>query len=115
VNIPSPELDAQLAEHDRSREIVAHYRGRYSVLLYQAAALLQKRGFGARWLEDGLPEWQAAGLPIEAGLGTSVTLIYFRVTAGRLPLAVKGCCHCCFGSHLGKRPAVEATAQKSAL
>jgi rhodanese-related sulfurtransferase len=27
---------------------------------------LRRRGFKARRLEDGLPEWRAAGLPVEA-------------------------------------------------
>jgi ArsR family transcriptional regulator len=29
-------------------------------------AQLRKLGFKARRLEDGLPEWKAAGLPVEA-------------------------------------------------
>jgi len=30
-------------------------------------AALRARGFKARRLEDGLPEWRAAGLPIVTG------------------------------------------------
>jgi rhodanese-related sulfurtransferase len=36
------------------------------VLSYEAVAVLRARGFKVRRLEDGLPEWRAAGLPIEA-------------------------------------------------
>jgi ArsR family transcriptional regulator len=31
---------------------------------FEAVAQLRKRGFKARRLEDGLPEWKAAGLPV---------------------------------------------------
>jgi ArsR family transcriptional regulator len=32
---------------------------------YDAVALLRKKGLKARRLEDGLPEWRAAGLPVQ--------------------------------------------------
>src|SRR6266536_6462986 len=65
VNIPLRELEERLAELDPSQEIVAYCRGPYCVLSYEAVALLRQRGFTARRLEDGLPEWRAAGLPVE--------------------------------------------------
>jgi ArsR family transcriptional regulator len=65
LNIPLRKLRARLAELDRRREIVAYCRGPYCVLSYEAAALLRARGFTVRRLEDGLPEWRAAGLPVE--------------------------------------------------
>jgi len=68
VNIPLRELEARLAEIDRSQEIVAYCRGPYCVLSYEAVAELRKKGFKARRLEDGFPEWRAAGLPVEIGL-----------------------------------------------
>lgn len=37
----------------------------YCVLSYEIVAMLRARGFTIRRLEDGLPEWSAAGLPIE--------------------------------------------------
>jgi rhodanese-related sulfurtransferase len=37
------------------------------VLSFEAVAALRKHGFKARRLEDGLPEWRAAGLPITVG------------------------------------------------
>jgi ArsR family transcriptional regulator len=37
------------------------------VLSYEAVAALRARGFNARRLEDGLPEWRAAGLPTMIG------------------------------------------------
>jgi len=67
VNIPLRELEARLAELDRHQEIVAYCRGPYCVLSYEAVAALRDRGFKVRRLEDGLPEWRAAGLPIVTG------------------------------------------------
>jgi ArsR family transcriptional regulator len=66
-NIPLRALEARLAELDPSQEIVAYCRGPYCVLSYEAVAALRVRGFNARRLEDGLPEWRAAGLPTEIG------------------------------------------------
>jgi rhodanese-related sulfurtransferase/DNA-binding transcriptional ArsR family regulator len=64
VNVPLRELEARLAELDRAQEIVAYCRGPYCVLSYEAVAALRARGFRVRRLEDGLPEWRAAGLPV---------------------------------------------------
>lgn len=67
VNIPLSELEARLAELDPDHEIVAYCRGPWCVLSFEAVAALRARGFKVRRLEDGLPEWRAAGLPVEAG------------------------------------------------
>ena len=67
VNIPLRELEARLAQLDRGQEIVAYCRGPYCVLSYEAVAALRARGFKVRRLEDGLPEWRAAGLPVMTG------------------------------------------------
>jgi len=69
VNIPLRDLEARLAEFDPEREIVAYCRGPYCVLSYEAVAALRTRGFKARRLEDGLPEWRAAGLPVVGANG----------------------------------------------
>jgi rhodanese-related sulfurtransferase/DNA-binding transcriptional ArsR family regulator len=67
INIPLGELEKRLAGLDPSHEIVAYCRGPYCVLSYEAIAALRAKGFKARRLEDGFPEWRAAGLPIAAG------------------------------------------------
>ena len=67
VNIPLRELAARLAELDPALEIVAYCRGAYCVLSFEAVAALRARGFKVRRLEDGFPEWRAAGLPVAAG------------------------------------------------
>jgi rhodanese-related sulfurtransferase/DNA-binding MarR family transcriptional regulator len=67
VSIPVDELARRIRELPRTKLIVAYCRGPYCVLAPQALALLHARGFRARRLEDGLPEWRAAGLPIASG------------------------------------------------
>jgi ArsR family transcriptional regulator len=66
LNVQLSELERRLARLDKSKEVVAYCRGPYCVLSYEAVALLRARGFKVRRLEDGLPEWRAAGLPVEA-------------------------------------------------
>lgn len=69
VNIPLQALEARLSELDPAQEIVAYCRGAYCVLSYEAVAALRARGFKVRRLEDGFPEWRAAGLPVIGGNG----------------------------------------------
>ena len=64
VSIPVGELRRRLAELPRDREIVAYCRGPYCAFAHEAITLLREEGFSARRLEDGLPEWQAAGLAV---------------------------------------------------
>jgi ArsR family transcriptional regulator len=71
LNVPLSALKRRLSGLDRRREIVAYCRGPYCVLSYEAVAALRARGFKARRLEDGYPEWRAAGLPVEAGAAAS--------------------------------------------
>ncbi len=67
VNIPLGELKRRLGELPTGQEVVAYCRGPYCVLAYEAVAELRRRGFTARRLEIGLPEWKLAGLPVEGG------------------------------------------------
>lgn len=64
INVPLAELEARLAELDPGREVVAYCRGAYCVLSFEAVAKLRARGLKARRLEEGYPEWRAAGLPV---------------------------------------------------
>jgi ArsR family transcriptional regulator len=64
-NVPLSQLKRRLSSLDRNAEIVAYCRGPYCVLSFEAVAQLRTLGFKARRLEDGLPEWKAAGLPVE--------------------------------------------------
>lgn len=65
VNIPLEELESRLSEIDASHEVIAYCRGPYCVMSFEAVSTLRNEGFKARRLEDGLPEWRAAGLPLE--------------------------------------------------
>jgi len=65
VSIPLEELSARLDELPANVEIVAYCRGPYCVLAPQSIELLRASGRLARRLEDGFPEWRAAGLPVE--------------------------------------------------
>jgi len=67
VNVPLKELPKRLREFKRNREIVAYCRGPYCILAFEAVAQLRAKGFNARRLEDGFPEWKYANLPIATG------------------------------------------------
>jgi ArsR family transcriptional regulator len=64
LNIPLAQLARRLADLPPDREIVAYCRGPWCVLSFEAVAALRERGYRARRLEDGFPEWKVAGLPI---------------------------------------------------
>ena len=67
ISIPLGELLRRLDQLSQDRQVVAYCRGPYCAFAPEAVALLRSRGFEARRLEDGLPEWAAAGLPTEIG------------------------------------------------
>jgi rhodanese-related sulfurtransferase len=67
ASVPLEELEQRLAELPADAEIVAYCRGPYCLLATKALELLSASGVRARRLEDGLPEWRLAGLPIAAG------------------------------------------------
>ena len=69
-NVPLSQLKRELSKLDRKTEIIAYCRGPYCVLSFEAVAQLRKLGYKARRLEDGLPEWKAAGLPVQTGAMT---------------------------------------------
>lgn len=65
VHIDVADLEVQAAQLPKDREIVAYCRGTYCVMSYKAVQVLRARGFSVRRLEDGFPEWKAAGRPVE--------------------------------------------------
>ena len=69
-SVPVERMEAYLEEIPRDREVVAYCRGPYCVFSDEAVALLRSRGYRARRLREGLPDWRAAGLPVEiSGVG----------------------------------------------
>lgn len=63
---PLDVLKRELGALPRSRRIVAYCRGPYCIHATAAVRLLRAHGFDARRMEDGVPEWRARGLPVEA-------------------------------------------------
>ncbi|MBN9077926.1 MAG: ArsR family transcriptional regulator [Rhizobiales bacterium] len=66
LNMPLGELEQRLSELPKDQEIVAYCRGPYCVLSFEAVANLRAKGYRVRRLEDGFPEWKAAGLEVVA-------------------------------------------------
>jgi rhodanese-related sulfurtransferase/biotin operon repressor len=69
ISIPLNELRRSLKQLPQSREVVAYCRGPYCVLSYEAVAELRRHGYQAWRLEDGYPEWKAAGLRVQSSNG----------------------------------------------
>jgi len=65
-SLPLAELERRLAELPADKEIVAYCRGPFCLLSDEAVQLLRERGFKAHRINDGVAEWAAEGLPIEA-------------------------------------------------
>ncbi len=66
INLSLEDLRRRLTRLPRDREIVAYCRGPYCILSFEAVAILRRRGFKVRRLQDGFPEWKAAGLTVVA-------------------------------------------------
>jgi rhodanese-related sulfurtransferase len=69
LSLPLDELERRIRELPARKEIVAYCRGPYCLMAYQAVETLRAKGRRARRLVEGLPEWRAADLPVEAGSG----------------------------------------------
>jgi len=65
TNIPLSRLEKHLDQFDPEQEIVAYCRGPHCILAFDAVAQLRDKGFKARRLQDGFPEWRTAGFPVE--------------------------------------------------
>lgn len=64
-SIPLAELGRRLRSFDKTREVVAYCRGPYCVYADEAVRALTRKGYSARRLEGGFPEWRRAGLPVQ--------------------------------------------------
>lgn len=64
LNFPLAQLERRLVDLPCGQEIITYGRGPWCVLSFEAVAMLRRRGHQVRRLEDGFPEWKAAGLPI---------------------------------------------------
>ena len=66
-SVPIAELRRQLRALPKDADVVAYCRGPYCVYADDAVRELNRRGFRARRLIDGFPEWRRAGLPVAVG------------------------------------------------
>jgi len=66
-SVPFSELRRRLRGIPKDREVVAYCRGPFCVYADDAVRLLRQRGYRARRLEDGFPEWRRADLPVMTG------------------------------------------------
>jgi rhodanese-related sulfurtransferase/DNA-binding transcriptional ArsR family regulator len=66
ISVPIEMLRRRLKDLPKSKEYVAYCRGPYCVYADQAVEALAKSGRRARRLQDGFPEWKAAGFPVES-------------------------------------------------
>jgi len=65
INVPIDKLEGYLAKLPKRKEVIAYCRGPYCLMSFEAVEKLRRRGFKAKRLQDGYPEWHAAGLPVE--------------------------------------------------
>jgi rhodanese-related sulfurtransferase len=65
VSVPVAELKRRLKELPKNKEIVAYCRGSFCAFAPEAARYLDRKGYRTRILDAGLPDWEAAGLPVE--------------------------------------------------
>lgn len=71
LSVPLDQLDEALARLPRRSEIVAYCRGPYCVLAPEAVQRLRSKGYRARRLAGGMPEWRLAGMPVAGGMDES--------------------------------------------
>lgn len=67
LSVPVAQLKRRLADIPKNKEVVAYCRGPYCVYSVEAVGILRKHGYRARRTDEGLPDWQASGLPVAAG------------------------------------------------
>ena len=66
ISIPVKELKRRLSELPKDHDIVAYCRGPYCVMSDQAVGILRSKGYRATRLDEGVLDWRARGLSIEA-------------------------------------------------
>lgn len=63
-SMPLDEIRQRIKELPADKDIVAYCRGPFCMMSAEAVALLKQHGLRAYKIADGIPEWQAAGLPL---------------------------------------------------
>lgn len=67
LSVPIESLESRLVDLPTDRTVVAYCRGPYCVFAVEAVERLRMRGYDARRLADGLPDWRVAGRPVAVG------------------------------------------------
>jgi len=68
-SVPISELRRSLRTLAKDDDVVAYCRGPYCVYADDAVRELRRRGYKAKRLVDGFPEWKRAGLSVAEGTG----------------------------------------------
>lgn len=66
VNISPESIEQKIKDIPHNKTVVAYCRGPYCAYSYKMVEALRQEGVEALRLEEGFPEWKAAGLPFEA-------------------------------------------------
>jgi rhodanese-related sulfurtransferase len=67
ISVPLKDLGLMLSKLPKDKEIVAYCRGPYCVLSVEAVEELNRKGYHAVRLEEGVQDWRALGLPLASG------------------------------------------------
>ncbi len=65
INVQPEEIDEKIKDLPSNKIVVAYCRGPYCLYSYKMVDSLRGKGIEALRLEEGFPEWKAAGLPFE--------------------------------------------------
>jgi len=65
INVPPETIDEATHQLPHDKILVAYCRGPYCAYSYKMVKALQQNGVTAMRLQEGFPEWKAAGLPYE--------------------------------------------------
>ncbi len=66
LSCPVPALKQRLPELSSKKEIVAYCRGPLCLMADHAVQQLRSEGYRASRLEEGFPDWQAKGKPVDS-------------------------------------------------
>lgn len=64
-SMPLAEVEQRLSDLPLGKKVVAYCRGPFCLMSNEAVRLLQKYGFQAHKIADGVAEWATEGFPIE--------------------------------------------------
>lgn len=66
ISAPIEHLQEHLQDLSKKKIIVAYCRGPFCVYADEAVAILKEKGYKAKRLDDGYPEWESKGLPVKS-------------------------------------------------